>query len=429
MWFDEFAFLKFNNEIYESATFALSAAAERAKAQNKPYFKLITTTPNNIDLPSGEYCRNMIDSSCPFCFEMFDMDPDALRTFINKNSDNGFVYIEFSYKELGKDEYWFHEQCRAVNHVKLKIKREILLEWTKSADKSIYSEEQIDAISLSERPVIFTKFVMKDYPFHFIEAYDPTKPYVLGIDVAGGVSLDSSTIVAVDPTTLSPVGYFANNKIELPEFAELIKETVITLFPMSAVAVERAPISLGLISTLMKDSFIKKRLVYTYQNDDTKEKEKSVRNSAKQNSNSNLNSRVYGLVTSETSRNMMYDLLNYEIVNHPDVFKLRPLIKEIGTLERNKRGKVEAARGRHDDILMAYLIARYAISYVPAASRMISVNHKETANSITNISRMNVKEIPIPSSSPINGLITTNENIISSKKKKSLLMITNLNKR
>lgn len=429
MWFDEFAFLKFNNEIYESATFALSAAAERARAQGKPFFKLITTTPNNIDLPSGAYCRGMIDSSCPFFLEMFDMDENSLRTFINKNSDNGFVFIEFSYIQLGKDKYWFQEQCRAVNHVKLKIKREILLEWTKSADKSIYSEEQIDAISAGEKEVIFTKFVLNDYPFHFIEPYNPLKPYVLGIDVAGGVSLDSSTIVAVDPDTLSPVGYFANNKIELPEFADLIRETLITLFPMSAIAIERAPISLSVISTLMKDSFVKKRMVYTYQNDDTKEKEKSVRNSAKQNSSGSLNSRVYGLVTSETTRNVMYDLLNYEIVNHPEVFKLRPLIKEIATLERNKRGKIEAASGRHDDTLMGYLVARYAISYVPMTSKIITGNNKETAGSISAIGRLNNKAVFEAESSAVHVSANKNENIIRDRKKASILNITNLNKR
>lgn len=357
------------------------------------------------------------------------MDESSLRTFINKNSENGFVFIEFSYIQLGKDKYWFQEQCRAVNHVKLKIKREILLEWTKSADKSIYTEEQIDAIGAGEKEVIFTKFVLKDYPFHFIEPYNPLKPYVLGIDVAGGVSLDSSTIVAVDPDTLSPVGYFANNKIELPEFAELIRETLITLFPMSAIAIERAPISLSVISTLMKDSFVKKRMVYTYQNDETKEKEKSVRNSAKQNSSGSLNSRVYGLVTSETSRNVMYDLLNYEIVNHPEVFKLRPLIKEIATLERNKRGKIEAPSGRHDDTLMGYLVARYAISYVPMTSKLISANNKETAHSISSIGRLNNKVVLEDESSVVHAYANPTENIIRDRKKASILNITNLNKR
>jgi hypothetical protein len=114
---------------------------------------------------------------------------------------------------------------------------------------------------------------------------------------------------------------------------------------MSAIAIERAPISLSVISTLMKDSFVKKRMVYTYQNDDTKEKEKSVRNSAKQNSSGSLNSRVYGLVTSETTRNVMYDLLNYEIVNHPEVFKLRPLIKESQLLKETSAVRLKQLVG------------------------------------------------------------------------------------
>lgn len=45
VWYDEFAFLKFNKKIFDSAAFALSKASESAKRNGTPYSRLITTTP------------------------------------------------------------------------------------------------------------------------------------------------------------------------------------------------------------------------------------------------------------------------------------------------------------------------------------------------------------------------------------------------
>lgn len=48
VWFDEFAFLSFNEITYKAARPALSTASDFAKSVNKPHGILITTTPENI---------------------------------------------------------------------------------------------------------------------------------------------------------------------------------------------------------------------------------------------------------------------------------------------------------------------------------------------------------------------------------------------
>lgn len=49
-WFDEFAFLKFNNVVYAAASPALSKAMESAKKNKTPYGKLVTTTPRALGI-------------------------------------------------------------------------------------------------------------------------------------------------------------------------------------------------------------------------------------------------------------------------------------------------------------------------------------------------------------------------------------------
>jgi L-rhamnose mutarotase len=48
IWYDEFAFLKYNSTIYAAAAPAFSKASESAKKNGTPYGKLITTTPRPL---------------------------------------------------------------------------------------------------------------------------------------------------------------------------------------------------------------------------------------------------------------------------------------------------------------------------------------------------------------------------------------------
>jgi hypothetical protein len=78
---------------------------------------------------------------------------------------------------------------------------------------------------------------------------------------------------------------------------------------------------------------------------------------------------------------------------------------------------------------MGYLVARYAISYVPITSKIITGNNKETAGSISAIGRLNNKAVFEAESSAVHVSANKNENIIRDRKKASILNITNLNKR
>jgi hypothetical protein len=387
LWFDEFSFLKFNHKVYESSTFAVSEAALRARSMNMPNFKIITTTPNNVDVPAGAYCKGMIDDACQFTLKFFDMTYQEIKDIVDSNSSNDFIYIEFSYKELGRDDAWYRSQCRAVNNVKKTIKREIHLEWTKSSDTSLFSEEQLDALDQYTLNIIGTRIINEKYLFNFIKPFNPLKKYIMACDVAAGLSRDSSTIVIVDPSDLEPVGFFENNKIDLDEFENLIKTVANTVFPKSVVVIERSAISLQMLGRLAKSN-IRDRLFYTMVDDPSKEK--VVSNIKNKSDTSKI--KAFGLVTSETSRNLMMDLLMSEINSNPHCFRMSKIIKQISGLERNKRGKIEHGSGMHDDVLMAYLFARYVLGYTKEINKLLVIDSRETASAIMSISQFNNKD-------------------------------------
>ena len=75
----------------------------------------------------------------------------------------------------------------------------------------------------------------------------------------------------------------------------------------------------------------------------------------------------------------------HEVYNNPSCFKIKELIKEISVLEYDKRGKIAAAQGMHDDLIFAYLYARYALSNIPHINRFIKYSNDSTIRSMEKI--------------------------------------------
>ena len=111
---------------------------------------------SDLDSDNGVFTYNLIQSACRWDERMYDWYWDReggeegeayVRHHIEENSQNNFVYIEYSYKELGKDDAWFRKQIKELNNNMSLVKRELLLEWTHASVDSVFSEETLDRIS------------------------------------------------------------------------------------------------------------------------------------------------------------------------------------------------------------------------------------------------------------------------------------------
>lgn len=383
LWMDEAAFLGYVKEIYEAASPAQSKAAETAKLNNKPYFKILTTTPNNIDVPEGRYVHDMKEAACKFELYMYDRNTQELLDLLEYNSSNDFFYLEYSYTELGSDEEWYRRECRNLNNDRLKIRREIELTWPNSTDRSIFPEDRLELLFEYCLPVVSDRLILDKYSFKFIKTYDMLKPYVLGIDVAFGLNLDASTIIVVDPTDMEPIGYFHNNKIQTPELLLLIEELINMYFPMSCIAIERSVATETLLQNMRRNNNLKNKMVYYYTDDNTSETERSLKDINIED-NANIHKK-YGIPINKATRPIMLELLQQEVYNNPSCFRIKELVKEISVLERDKTGRIEAASGMHDDLIFAYLYARYALSNIPHINRFIKYANNNTVRSMEKI--------------------------------------------
>ena len=72
---------------------------------------------NNLDVPEGKFCYDLIQKAGKFDITWYDWSEEQLRDYLDKNSGNGYVFIEYHYTDLGRDEKWLKEQIRAMKEV------------------------------------------------------------------------------------------------------------------------------------------------------------------------------------------------------------------------------------------------------------------------------------------------------------------------
>jgi hypothetical protein len=360
IYWDEFAFLKFNKFIYSSAAPAQSRAMENAMKNGTPYGKVITTTPNNLDDPAGKECYDMMQAAVPFDEIFYEWDHERVKAYIDKISTNDFVYIKFSYQELGRSERWYRTQCRNLNNDMFMVKREILLEWTYASNTSPFQEEQLSAIADGViRTTAGKLYLLDNYVFNFVEQItDWRRPWLIGVDVAGGLMRDPSSIVICDPEDLRPMGHFKSSAIDTAELTELLCELA-TLMPNCVMFIERNSYGKGVIDNLLKTHF-ERNVYYELK---TKEAEKKVKPPTAKTTRP-VQDRTYGINTDQSSRQKMINEVLYGIVNdQPEIVRVQDIFNEIKNLERKKNGKIEHRSGEHDDVLFAYLMVRYGMAY------------------------------------------------------------------
>jgi hypothetical protein len=358
LYLDEIAFMAHNKTIWGAAVPAWSKAAEIAKSTGGPRGISITTTPGNIYKGStGEYVKNtIIGSSARFDERMYDMTDAELEDYIKKTSSNDIVYIEYDYKALGYSETWIQAKARELNDTFI-LKRDFLLEWPKTDVNNVFSEDQLDRIyHYVKQPKLHLN--VSGYGIEFYEDPDLSMNYILSCDVSGGLSQDNSVISIISPIDFHMVGCFKNSRIDTEEFKNLIKTLMKLFFNHAILVVEKNSYGLNILDALIKDPELEPR-IYRETKDKQAEKTQVSGLTVKR----KTKTIVYGVDTTKESRAAMYDLLGGIVADEYDKIVSPWLYDDIKNLARGRNGKIEAATGEHDDVLMSYLIFRYALQY------------------------------------------------------------------
>lgn len=240
IWYDEYGFLPYNDIIYMNAAPAFKTASMIAKQNGAPYGILITSTPGFMTTNEGKEAYSMKEMATPFSESWYDLTYSQLQEIINANSKSDFVYIRFTYQQLGCSEEWFNEIAKLLKWSWPDIRREILLEWSLGVENSPFKEEDLNQIGSMVRQPISVVYLLGKYRFEtYMQADTRTNPPIIGVDVSAGYKQDSSTITIIDSATTKVLGCMNCNYISAFDLARCIEFIVKNWLPNSIVNCER----------------------------------------------------------------------------------------------------------------------------------------------------------------------------------------------
>lgn len=371
--------------------------------------------------------------SCKFNEKFYDWDydnddTDYVFNYVHdpNHSANNFVYIEFSYKQLGETEAWLDNQIRAMQGDMALVKRELLLQWTLASNTSPFDEEQLSNIEqyIIKEPYGTIELLNNEYSITILRHPKNirNKNYVIGVDVSGGLGNDASAITVIDPKDQSIVMVFKNNFISVTKLSELLIELVTTYIPNAVVIPERNSMGIALIN-LLDESVISDNLYYRTKVSNGVEKISqelpSMFIKGKKKGKGQLTI-VKGADTTTKVREYMINEILFMIVNErPELVNNDSLLDELKTLERKKNGKIEHAAGKHDDQLFSYLIGLYPLlrdnnigHFVKDVSdgdnEKTPEEKRETNRNINNLKQFNDAIVKGHTSSSIANILTDN---------------------
>ena len=356
-YYDEFAFMPYNKEVYLAATPAFSRASENAKANGAPYGMLITTTPGDLLNDSGKFAYSIRNNATPWIEDYYDKTFVELNNIKDANTNSPFFLVSYKYPQLGAGQEYFKRMVVQMNREWPAIRREVMLEWAETATDCPFSQEDLDIIKNNLKEPIQTLLFgpFGQYQFHIYEPIDTNYPPIIGVDVAGAMYHDSSAITIIDSYTTRVCATLNCNYIPTDDLAEVLYELVTKYRLYNAVInIERnGGFGISVIQRLCKTS-IKKNLYWEIKDkiiEETFNGTKVIRKPSRV--------KVYGTDSTSAVRSRLIEILYERVMYHKDKFVAPILHAEMQAMQVKKNGKVEHSDNSHDDQVFSYLMALY----------------------------------------------------------------------
>lgn len=206
---DEIAYIPFVDKLVPTVMNSMLNAQAQARKAGIPSSVIFSTTAGNPDTKSGSYALSIVQSSLPFSEEFYDLpNKEKLIEVMDNSGTNHMLYIEMSYRQLGKTEAWFKEAVAKAHASPDDIARDLLNIWQSATDNAIIPQSLLVKMRASKRDPAFVDlqdgFVVRWYLDRaIVDSEDfKSRPLVMGMDTSENVGRDFTVFVIVDPTDL-----------------------------------------------------------------------------------------------------------------------------------------------------------------------------------------------------------------------------------
>lgn len=354
----------------------MNKASDQVRAQGLPSPVIYTTTAGNPDTKPGQYALKILQSGTPFTESMYDLqNREALIQLINQSSENQMLYLEFSYKQMGKSDEWLKQIIARSQASPDDIARDLLNIWQSSNDRAVIPQDLLHKIRQSKRDPDFVDlqdgFVVKWYrPRVEVESSTfKNTPLVMGMDTSENISRDYTTFTILDPKDMRVVATCRCNENNTMQVARHV-HVLLKRFPFLVWIPERKSTGASIID------FVLERLIESNVNPFTRIYNDVVQNYSDSKYRDvniydfyNLDGRIratFGYRTGASggnSRNTLYKVTMMKTLemNHDKIYD-SSLISELSNLTE-KNGRIDHPEGCHDDGVISLLLASYLVYF------------------------------------------------------------------
>jgi len=376
---DEIAYFNYIWITFPTLIAATIRAGEDAAKAGKRHGNIYTTTAGRPDTETGRFAFNLFNEAAAFTERMYDCkDKPDLIDLVKKNSAKGktMVYAVFSHRQLGKTDAWLREVVlRTSASSQEDVDRDYLNLWKAGQEFGPIPPNLLKLIHQSMKEpkhIDMEDNYMTRWYVHkeVLDTADfKNKSLILSMDSGEQIGNDYTSFVIMDPADMGVVGTLRCNDSNIIRLARRAADLMVT-YPNMVYIPEAKSTGRAILDYIIDDlvnrginpwTRIYNRAVQC--RDENQFKDFNIYTEPAD----GLNRKLFGFVTSggdgPNSRNQLYKgtLLKSLNLNHSRV-RDETLIKEFCAL-CIKNGRIDHGNGRHDDLVIAYLLASYLLFF------------------------------------------------------------------
>lgn len=365
-WNDEYDFTPFNNEIMDAAAFAYSTSSKNAKKHKSLYGRFLTSTPGYLNTKSGKDADKRIQRMLVWNDHFYDEPINKIHKQLQSNKCNGWMFVEHSWRQLGKSLEWYADQCKLVDYDTDKILREIELQRIQGNELSPFKKQNLVYITQNKKTPIDKLDLNNDLmPIMVYEKINKKITYILSIDPAEGLSLNNTAFVLLNPHTQMVTAEYKSPYISPPDFFRMICKFVKEYVNRCMIVIESNR-GRELINRFLESPY---RYILWYDPDKLAAKKVITTDKYGEQRKAANERRQLGFDTTKSSKPLLFNIIERFMVEELDKICTEYLVKDIASVQRKPNGAIilggnndddEEGEG-HGDVLMAYLIALFVL--------------------------------------------------------------------
>lgn len=410
---DECEFIPYMKAVIDGSNPTIVTARQAAKLKGIRSCMMYASTPGDLETTEGREFQMIIDNLTRFNEQMYDLTEEELEKMFDP-PDNGseaeddgkeqlpltMVYIEFNYVQLRKDEKYLRAQyLEAVAKNTLgEYRRGVLLQRFRGTDGSIFDQADIDYIQENVKHPDYTIMLMKKYnlyiykhPIQNVDLTSPTQyfdielPYMIGVDISTGTGgkSDNTAIVIMNPYTLQVVAELKSSYIGLLDLMRILT-ALAQIIPKAFFCIEANTVGKAIVD-FVQESPLMHRFYYDPKLDITKNAVEMSGDPKAEMLQKAKARRMIGTTVTPTIRQHMFNLLKGYVHDYKELINTEFLVSDICNLVKLPNGRIEAASGYHDDVVMAYNHCIYILNFGANLERFGVDKHRCTFEKMRNV--------------------------------------------